>query len=113
MIDIEKFRPDIENVCRKLPVRKLGLFGSAITQTFSQSSDVDVLVVFDSDEDIDFFSEYFELKEQLERIFNREIDLVVDKPFKNPFFRESVEKTRTVIYERGNKKKPCGCTAGC
>jgi predicted nucleotidyltransferase len=100
VIDIEKLKPDIENVCRKLPVRKLGLFGSAITQSFSQTSDVDVLVVFDSDEDIDFFSKYFELKEQLERIFNREIDLVVDKPFKNPIFRESVEKTRTVIYER-------------
>jgi uncharacterized protein len=85
MIDIEQFRPEIENVCKKLPVRKLGLFGSAITQAFSQSSDVDVLVVFDSDEDIDFFSKYFELKEQLEKIFNREIDLVVDKPFKNPF----------------------------
>jgi predicted nucleotidyltransferase len=100
MIDIEQFRPDIENVCRNLPVRKLSLFGSAITQAFSQSSDVDVLVVFDSDEDIDFFSKYFELKEQLERIFRREIDLVVDKPFKNPFFRESVEKTRTMIYEK-------------
>jgi uncharacterized protein len=100
MIDIEKFRADIENVCRSLPIKKLGLFGSALTHAFSQSSDVDVLVVFDSDEDIDFFSKYFELKEQLERIFNREIDLVVDKPFKNPFFRESVEKTRTVIYER-------------
>jgi len=50
------------------------------------------LVVFDSDENIDFFSKYFELKEQLESIFNREIDLVVDKPFRNPIFRESVEK---------------------
>jgi len=100
MIDLAKFKREIENICRKLPVKRLGVFGSALTQKFSQNSDIDILVVFDSDEDIDFFSNYFDLKEQLEKIFNREVDLVVDKPFINPIFRESVEKTRTVIYER-------------
>ena len=81
-------------------MKRLGLFGSALTQNFSQSSDVDVLVVFDSREDIDFFEKYFELKEQLEILLKREVDLVVDKKFKNQIFRESVDKTRTVIYER-------------
>lgn len=100
MIDLAKLKPKIENICRQLPVKRLGLFGSALTHNFSPNSDIDVLVVFDSDENIDFFSKYFELKEQLEGIFNREIDLVVDKPFRNPIFRKSVEKTRTVIYER-------------
>ena len=100
MIDLVKLKPKIENICRKLPVKRLGLFGSALTHNFPPNSDIDVLVVFDSDENIDFFSKYFELKEQLEGIFNREIDLVVDKPFRNPIFRKSVEKTRTVIYER-------------
>ncbi len=100
MIDLAKLKKEIENICRKLPVKRLGVFGSALTQKFSQNSDIDILVVFDSDEDIDFFSNYFDLKEQLEKIFNREVDLVVDKPFINPIFRESVEKTRTVIYER-------------
>jgi len=100
MIDLAKLKKEIENICRKLPVKRLGVFGSALTQKFSQNSDIDILVVFDSDEDIDFFSNYFDLKEQLEKIFNREVDLVVDRPFINPIFRESVEKTRTVIYER-------------
>ncbi|MBU4320227.1 MAG: nucleotidyltransferase domain-containing protein [Thermodesulfovibrionales bacterium] len=100
MIDLAKLKPEIERICRLLPVKRLGLYGSALTQSFSPSSDVDILVVFDSDENIDLFEKYFELKEQLEGIFNREIDLVVDKPFRNPIFRKSVEKTRTVIYER-------------
>jgi predicted nucleotidyltransferase len=100
MINVNKIKPDIERVCRALPVKRLGLFGSALTQDFPPESDVDILVVFDSDEKIDFFDKYFELKEQLARIFKRDIDLVVDKSFKNPIFRESVEKTRTVIYER-------------
>ena len=42
----------------------------------------------------------FELKEQLEKIFKRKADLVVDKPFRNPIFKKSVDKTRIVIYER-------------
>ena len=83
-----------------MPVKRLGLFGSAVTSNFLPESDVDVLVVFDSDESIDFFDKYFELKEQLEKVFKRQVDLVVDKQFKNPVFRDSVEKTRTVIYER-------------
>jgi predicted nucleotidyltransferase len=100
MIDIEKIKPQVEQICRSLPVRRLGLFGSALSRHFSQSSDVDVLVVFDSGENIDLFDKYFELKEQLEKIFEREVDLVVDKKFKNPILRESIDRTRTVIYER-------------
>ena len=100
MIDIEKIKPEIERICRRLPVKRLGLFGSAVSQNFSLSSDIDVLVIFDTSENVDLFNKYFELKEQLEEVFERDIDLVVDKKFKNPIFRESVDRTRTVIYER-------------
>ena len=100
MINIEKVKPEIERVCRRLPVKRLGLFGSALSQNFSHSSDVDVLVIFDSSENIDLFDKYFELKEQLEEIFKREVDLVVDRKFKNPVLRESIDRTRIVIYER-------------
>ena len=100
MIDIEKIKPEIERICQRLPVKRLGLFGSALTANFSQSSDVDVLVIFDSDENIDLFDKYFELKEQLEGVFQRDVDLVVDKKFRNPVLRASIDRTRTVIYER-------------
>jgi hypothetical protein len=100
MIDIEKVKPEIERICRRLPVKRLGLFGSALNENFSQGSDVDVLVIFDSGENIDFFDKYFELKEQLEEIFKREVDLVVDRKFKNPVLRKSIDRTRTIIYER-------------
>ena len=100
MINYLELKSEIDHVCRTLPVKRLGLFGSALTKDFSPDSDVDVLVVFDSTEDVDLFDKYFELKEQLTKIFNRDIDLVVDRPFRNPIFRESVEKTRTILYER-------------
>ena len=100
MMDIEKIKPEIERVCRSLPVKRLGLFGSAVSQEFSPGSDVDVLVIFDLVENVDLFDSYFELKEQLEGIFRREVDLVVDKKFRNPVLRESIDRTRIVIYER-------------
>ncbi len=100
MIDLKIIKSEIEQVCRKLPVKRLGLFGSVLREDFSQDSDVDVLVVFDSGENIDFFDKYFELKEKLEDIFKRDVDLVIDKKFKNPILRESIDKTRTIIYER-------------
>jgi len=100
MIDLKKLKPEIERICRLLPVKRLGFYGSALTRSFSPTSDVDILVVFDSDETVDLFDKYFELKEHLEKIFGREVDLVVDKPFRNPVFREAVEKTRTIVYER-------------
>jgi uncharacterized protein len=100
MIDLSKLKSKIKHVCKDLPVKRLGLFGSAVTGNFGPDSDVDVLVVFDPEEKADLFDKYFELKERLERLFRREIDLTVDKSFKNPVFRDSVEKTRTVLYER-------------
>ena len=63
MLDLIKFKPEIERVCRLLPVKRLGFFGSALTQSFTPNSDVDVLVVFDADRSIDVFDKYFELKD--------------------------------------------------
>ena len=100
MINLLELKPEIELICKELPVKRLGLFGSAVTRNFGPESDVDVLVLFDAEDRFDLFDKYFELKERLEKVFGREVDLTVDKPFKNPVFKDSVEKTRTVIYER-------------
>jgi uncharacterized protein len=106
MIDLTRFIPEIERVCKGLPVKRLAVFGSAVTEKFSPTSDIDVLVVFDAGKKIDFFDKYFELKERLEMVLGRAVDLIIDKPFRNPMFRESVEKTRTIIYERRDAQKP-------
>jgi predicted nucleotidyltransferase len=83
-----------------LPVKRLGVFGSVLREDFGPSSDIDVLVVFDTDSRANLFDKYFELKERLEEVFGREVDLIVDRPFRNPIFKDSVDRTRTVVYER-------------
>ena len=42
---------------------------------------------------------YFGLLEALQQLFGRPVDLVVDSAIKNPYFRQSVEETRTLVYE--------------
>jgi len=83
-----------------MPIKRLGLFGSILDENYTSESDVDVLVLFEQTKDIDLFNNYFELKEKLEEIFRRPVDLVIDKNFRNPYFKKSIAKTRQIIYER-------------
>jgi len=100
MQNLGLIEPAIARVCESLPVKRLGFFGSVLTKEFTPESDIDVLVVFDPDAQTDLFVAYFELKERLQAILGREVDLTVDRPFRNPVFREAVEKTRLIVYER-------------
>ena len=100
MINLEQYRTEVSRFCDNQPIRRLGLFGSSLTDDFDAQSDIDVLVTFEKSADIDQFDVYFEVKEGLEDIFKRSVDLVVDKPFRNPYFQKVVDRTRQTIYER-------------
>ena len=97
MLDIEKIRPEIGDLCRKLRVKRLDIFGSATGDDFCPDSDVDVLVQFERDSDRPF-DRYFELKENLEDILGRTVDVIVEKAIKNPYFKSEVERTRRNVY---------------
>ena len=97
MLDIEKYIPEIAELCRRLGISRLDVFGSATSDCFHAESDVDVLVQFERDGD-GLFNRYFDLKEGLERIFGRPVDVVVEESLKNPYFRASVERSRRTVY---------------
>jgi predicted nucleotidyltransferase len=97
MLDIEKYIPEIAELCRHLKISRLDVFGSATSDDFHAESDVDVLVRFEQDGD-GLFNRYFDLKEGLERIFGRPVDVVVEDSLKNPYFRASVERSRKTVY---------------
>ncbi len=97
MLDIETIRPEIGDLCRKLKVKRLDIFGSATSDDFRPDSDVDVLVQFERDNG-GLFDRYFELKERLEDILGRAVDVVVESAIKNPYFRSEVEHTRRNVY---------------
>lgn len=95
---LDEHRDEIAPLCRRYGVARLELFGSATTDRFdSQRSDLDFLVEFDSDSSR-LFDRYFGLKESLESLFGRRIDLVTAGSLRNPYFIEAVNKTRQLVY---------------
>jgi predicted nucleotidyltransferase len=95
---VEARRPEIEALCRKLGVRRLDVFGSAVGSTFNESSDVDVLVEFDSASSSVRFDTYFTLKEGLEQILERPVDVVTVTAIRNPYFLDEVMRNRETLY---------------
>jgi len=88
----------IATLCQRYGVKRLELFGSAATGDFDpKTSDLDFLLEFDANPS-DLFNRYFGLKESLETLFSRKVDLVMVGALQNPYFIESVNKTRKLVY---------------
>ncbi|MGZ3142288.1 nucleotidyltransferase family protein [Lentzea chajnantorensis] len=59
---------------------------------------MDILVEFDVTDGFDHFGSYFALKEGLERILDRPVDLVVGAGIRNPYFHQQVMDTKETLY---------------
>lgn len=92
----------LEALCERYGVERLELFGSATTDAFAYGhSDLDFLVEFISTVDLGpWMATYFDLKDALEKLFGRPVDLVFPSALKNPYFIRSVNETRRTVYER-------------
>ncbi len=91
---------EVEQLCRRYGVLRLDLFGSAATdQHRPEESDLDFVVEFGALPAAAYADAYFGLLEALERLFGRPVDLVSGGAIKNPYFRQSLERTRTLVYE--------------
>lgn len=89
----------LQQLCRKHHVRTLEVFGSAADDTFQpDTSDLDFLVEYLPLSNGEYVDAYFGLLSDLENLFQRKIDLVVDRAIRNPYFRKGVNQSRQVIY---------------
>lgn len=97
---IEDKREALRDLCMKYKVRRLEIFGSAVTgEDFdSERSDLDFLVEFLPLRQGEYADTYFGLLEALEDLFNRHVDLVMTGAIKNPYFLEAIDKNRKVLY---------------
>jgi hypothetical protein len=95
----EQNLPQIEVLCRRYDVRSLHAFGSVLGDSFDpMRSDVDILVEFDDTASLDYVDSYFGLKESLEQLFQRPVDLITTTSIRNPYFRDQVMRTRRRLY---------------
>jgi hypothetical protein len=95
---IENNREAIARVCRVHGVRRLEAFGSILRDDFEPGrSDVDVLVEFEAHA-ADSFSNFLDLKESLEALFQRSVDLVELRAIRNRRLRYYIEQSKSSIY---------------
>ena len=97
---VEDGREAIDRLCERYRVRRLELFGSALTEERfdHERSDLDFLVEFLPLKPGEHADAYFGLLEALEQLFGRHVDLVMVRAVKNIYFLESVNKNRKVVY---------------
>ena len=95
---VESRRDEIAALCRRLGVRRLDVFGSATSSDFDvEHSDIDVVVDFDPAVGGGIRT-YFALKDGLEHILGRPVDVVSERTIRNPYFAAQVQATREHLY---------------
>ena len=87
----------IEEFCLRWNIVEFSLFGSVLRDDFDLDSDVDILVSLSEDADLDLY-DWITMIEELEKIFEREVDLVEKSTLRNPFRRHAILTNREIIY---------------
>ncbi len=92
MSSLEVLKKHEDVIKKKYGVKKIGIFGSFARGEGKEGSDIDVLVEFEKT--VDFF-EFLDLKEFLENLFNRSVDLVTKRALK-PLIKDKI--LNEVVY---------------
>ena len=89
---------DIHTLCKTHKVKSLYAFGSVLTDQFNPESDVDLVVDFENIDVLEYGDNYYDLKFALETVLSRNVDLLEEKAVKNPYFKQSLNQNKVLIY---------------
>ena len=95
---LDRYNDDIHKLCKHHKVKKLYAFGSILTDRFSNSSDIDLIVDFDNIDVVKYADNYFDFKFSLQDILKHPIDLLEEKAIKNPYFKKAISQKRQLVY---------------
>jgi hypothetical protein len=89
----------VKKLCHQYRVQRLDLFGSAVDEKFDPNrSDLDFVVTFEPMSPTDYAAAYFGLREALEGLSGRPVDLLTDTALANPYLRRSVDAQRRALF---------------
>ncbi|MBU2903488.1 nucleotidyltransferase family protein [Arenibacter algicola] len=94
----EKNIERIKQLCEQYKVKNFSVFGSVLTDNFSSESDIDFVVDFEENDPLEYTDLYFQLKDKLEHLLKRQIDLIEERGIKNSFFRKEIDESKVVLY---------------
>ena len=92
------YNQQINELCQQYNVNRLFAFGSVLTDSFNEQSDVDLMVAFNDIPVEKYADNYFDFKFSLQDIFNRSVDLLEEQAIKNPYFLQNVDSNKQIIY---------------
>ena len=94
----------ITEICRNHQVKNLYVFGSVLTDRFSETSDIDFVVEFEQLPPLEYMDNYFAVRFGLEDLFDRKVDLLEMQTIDNPIFKEVLDRTKELIYDRRDQE---------
>lgn len=98
MTVLDNYKKDIRLLCSNHKVKELYAFGSVLSDKFNRDSDIDLLVSFQPIDISLYADNYFDFKFSLQNILKRPVDLLEEKAIKNPYFKQSIDKKKQLIY---------------
>lgn len=97
---LEERKKELIAICQVLNIKRLYAFGSIMSDNFRDDSDIDFLISFAENLTVDEYTRnYFTLHYKLRELFNREIDIITERSLSNPYFIESINESKQLIYE--------------
>ncbi len=97
MIDLAN-EQQLQDTCKAFRVKSLYVFGSFASGEMTADSDIDLLVEFERESYSGAFEQLMDFKEQMEKHFQHPIDIIVNRPFRNPHFQDEVNRTKQLVY---------------
>jgi predicted nucleotidyltransferase len=88
---------EVRIYCKEHGVKNLFLFGSYARGDATQSSDIDLLVEFQTDIQISYL-DLLIIKSDLERIMGAQVDLIEKDSLVNPIRRKRILAERILLY---------------
>ncbi len=96
-VKIELPRVQIEAFCRRFGVAEFALFGSVLREDFEADSDIDVMLQFLPGRGFTFENTP-DIQDELQRIFNRPVDVIEKGRVRNPIRRKAIMSSYQVVY---------------
>ncbi len=91
---------EISTLCELNNVQSLFAFGSILKGSLKPESDVDLVVAIEDKDPLKYSDYYFDLKDGLEKIFKRKVDLLEEKAIRNPFLKKAINNSKVLLYAK-------------
>jgi predicted nucleotidyltransferase len=98
MNTLSAYKNEIDELCATYKVSSLYTLGSVLNSNFNTNSDIDLIVDFKDVDVNDYADNYFDFKFSLQDIFKRSVNLLEEQAIKNPYFRQSLDQTKELVY---------------